>query len=102
MAMSNSLFVSNLLNLGLLPCLCLVAAVCPLLKVADNLTLCQSLIFTPYHPIEEILKQHPYYCLSNISMTFYQTILLNPARISFQTLALLNPAALLPHSDLET
>ena len=48
-----------------------------------------------------VLKQPPDRWISNARLTHYQGLLLNPARILFQTLASLNPATLLPDPDWE-
>lgn len=80
----------------------MVTAVALLLKDADKLTLGQSLVITIPHNMERILNQPSDCWLSNAHMTYCQTPLMNPTRISFQTPIALNLATLLPNPDVET
>lgn len=84
------------------PCLRICCSVALLIKDADKLTLGQNLTIAALHTLEGVLKQPPDRWLSNARMTHYQTLLLNPARITFQVPVALNPAALLPDPDLDT
>lgn len=68
---------------------------------ADKLNLEQNLIITTPHALEGVLQQPPDRLLSNASMTQCQTLLLSPARITFQVPTALNPDTLLPDPDLE-
>ena len=83
------------------PCLCMIAAVALMVKDADKLTLGQELHITAPHAIEGILKQPPDRGISNVRLTHYQGLLLNPSRIIFLQPTALNPATLLPNPDLE-
>ena len=83
------------------PCLRIIAAVATMVKDADKLTLGQELSVITPHAIEGVLKQPPDRWISNARLTHYQGLLLNPARILFQTPASLNPVTLLPDPDWE-
>ena len=72
-----------------------------LVKDVDKLTLGQNLTMTASHAIEGVLRQPPDQWLSNIHMTHYQTLLINPAQVTFQPLVSLNPATLLSDPDLD-
>lgn len=81
------------------PCLRIIAAVVLLAKDADKLTLRQNLTIADV--LEGILRQPPDQWLSNARMTHYQALFFNPAQITFQLPTALNPATLLPDSDLK-
>lgn len=83
------------------PCLCIIAAVALLVKDADKLTLGQNLEVCTPHALESIFKQPPDRWLSNARVTHYKALLLNPSRITLQTLITLNPATMLPYHVLE-
>lgn len=83
------------------PCLCNVAAAALLFKDADKLTMGKNITVATPHAIEGVLKQPPDKWLSNACMTHYQTLLINPGRVTFQPPASLNPTALLPYLDLD-
>lgn len=72
-----------------------------LVKNADKLTLGESLTIGTPHALEGVLKQPPDRWLRKARMTYYQTRLLNPARITSQVPTALNPVTSLPDSDLE-
>ena len=79
----------------------MIAAVALMVKDADKLTLGQELHITAPQAIEGILKQPPDRGISNVRLTHYQGLLLNPSRIIFLQPTALNPATLLPNPDLE-
>lgn len=81
------------------PCLRMVAAVATLVKDADKLTLGQPLTVIAPHALETVIRQPPDRWLSNARITHYQSLLLNPKRITFGNATLLNPATLLPNSE---
>lgn len=91
----------DLVAAGWPPCFRIIAAVTLLVKDADKLTLGQNLTITTPHALERVLKHPPDRWLTNTRMTHYQTVLLNPARITFQVLTALNLDSLLPDPDLE-
>lgn len=80
---------------GWTPCLLIIATVALLVKDVEKLTLGQNLLIAFPHALEGALKQPPDWWLSNAQMTHYQVFFLNPARITFQVLVVLNPATLL-------
>lgn len=83
------------------PCLRIIVAMAQLVKDADKLILGESLTITTPYTLTGVLKQSPSQWLSNARMIPYQTLLLNPARITFQVPSALNPATPLADSDLK-
>lgn len=79
----------------------MIKAATLLVRDADKLTLGQNLTIATPHALDVVLKQPPDSWLSNACMVHYQTLLLNPARITSQVPVSLNPANLLLDPDLE-
>lgn len=82
-------------------CLWIVAPTALLVKDADKLTLGQNLVITTPHAIEGVFKQPPDQWLSNAQVTHFQSLLMNPGWIKFQSPMSLNPATLLPNPDMD-
>lgn len=91
----------DLVETGWPPCLRIIVAVVMLVKDADKLTLGQNITTAMPHALEEVLKQPSNQWLSNVQMTHYQTLLLNPVKIMFQVPIVLNLTMLLPDPDLK-
>ncbi|KAL6038243.1 hypothetical protein STEG23_034916 [Scotinomys teguina] len=80
---------------------CLQAAVATLVKDSDKLTLGQPLTVMAPHAIETVIRQPPDWWLSNVRITHYQAMLLNPEQIRFGIVTSLNLATLLPEGVAE-
>ncbi|XP_033051773.1 uncharacterized protein LOC117074437 [Trachypithecus francoisi] len=78
----------------------MIAATALMVKDANKLAMGQELQVTTPHAVEGILRQPPDRWLSNVRLTHYQGLLLNPLRITFKPPTTLNPASLLPDPDL--
>lgn len=78
------------------PCLRMVAAIAILTKDSGKLTLGQPLTIIAPHAVEAIVRQPPDRWLSNARMTHYQSLLLDPDKITFGPATSLNPESLLP------
>ncbi|KAL6033103.1 hypothetical protein STEG23_001115 [Scotinomys teguina] len=79
----------------------MITSVATLVKDSDKLTLGQPLTVMAPHAIETVIWQPPDQWLSNVRITHYQAMLLNPERIQFGTVTSLNQATLLPKGEAE-
>ncbi|XP_032125752.1 uncharacterized protein LOC116543905 [Sapajus apella] len=82
-------------------CLRAVAAMALLVKEADKLTLGQELNLVAPNAVESLLRGAPGKWMSNVHIVQYQALLLDQPRIKFLKTTVLNPATLLPDSELE-
>lgn len=69
---------------------------CLLVNGTDKITMRQKLVITTHHIIEGTLKNLPRWWLSNTRLVYFQALLLNPPRISYNPSSALNLATLLP------
>ena len=80
------------------------STLCPSISFRQEkfwVTLGQNLAVTTPYAIEGVLKQLPDWWLSNVLMTHYQSLLINPGRVTFQPPVSLSPETLLPDPDLD-
>ena len=89
----------DLVASGWPPCLHIIAANALLVRNTDKLTYGEQIWVYTHHDIKGVLKQPPGKWISNAPLTHYQALLLDAARVHFQTPCFLNPATLLPNPE---